>query len=83
MTRTKPSNFVQESEVCCPFFKNREFGHRPYVTCEGATDTADLVSRFRRASEMSKHMRKYCCILGEYKKCPIFKIVVQKYEEDI
>lgn len=82
MAKMNPSDFVQESEVSCPFFKNREFGRRPYVTCEGAIETAELVSRFRKSSDMAKHMRKYCCKLGAYLKCPIYKIVAQKYEEE-
>jgi hypothetical protein len=83
LARRKPTDFVQQADVVCPFYMEHANHKYSYLTCEGAIETATMVSRFRKSSDMAVHMRKHCCKLGAYLGCPIYKIVAQKYEEDI
>lgn len=82
MAKIKPADFIQQADCVCPFYMEHVHSRYSYLTCEGAIETATMVSRFRKSSDMAKHMRKYCCKLGAYLKCPIYKIVAQKYEEE-
>lgn len=79
----KPSDYIQEADVVCPFYCQHVVNVYSYVVCEGIVEHANMVNRFRKNADLANFMRKYCCRMNDFRKCPIYKIVAQTYKEDI
>ena len=62
----------------CPFFQKR--GQR-HIDCEGVEDHSILRQMFTRTRFTEEHYTRYCCSMC-FEKCPIGKMLYQKYEEE-
>lgn len=64
--------------VQCPFYKHDDGMHR--ITCEGLIDKSSISLSYLARRDYDIQMRSFCC--EHYKKCEIYKILMEKYEED-
>lgn len=72
------SPFIKSAQVQCPFYiTDDRFAFT--LTCEGYDEDHVLMTRFRNHVQKYSHM-KMCCAKN-FKKCPIFKLVMsERYE---
>ncbi len=62
----------------CPFYL---FGGRKTVGCEGVTDDFFIRLVFKAEEKKEAHERIFCD--ERYKNCEIYRMLMEKYEEDI
>lgn len=62
--------------VKCPFYRKNDVVN---IRCEGISACSRVILQFNKKNQMLKHMETYC--KGEYTKCDICKMLMQKYEE--
>lgn len=65
--------------VVCPFFLNAV---NYSVHCEGYKKGNSLRVCFDNKAAMDAHTKEYCNNLKAYENCPIYKLIMKKYEED-
>lgn len=63
----------------CPFYKKEE---PVIVRCEGLTKDSRLVLQFNSKKNRLLYQSKYCKTEG-YKKCRIYKMLMEKYDEEL
>ena len=64
--------------IGCPFYKYDDGRRR--ITCEGITEDSSLALIYRKKSDFETQIRVFCC--EHYKRCEIYRILMEKYEED-
>lgn len=70
-------NYIDKN-VECPFYVS---GDRPRVIkCEGILGK-QCQNEFFTNLDKQAHFFKYCC--GDYKNCPIAKIIIEKYDSEV
>ncbi len=68
-----------DADVKCPFYLADSRSARS-ISCEGYTQGADVVSRFRSLAARERHMGVYC--VSRYEECPLYRCVYAgKYGE--
>lgn len=72
------------SVAVCPFFRRvRQKGGWPEIVCEGVFDTVSTTSlRFLHAREYDAYLERYCCDMNGCTRCPVHRIVADKYAKD-
>lgn len=70
-----PTTWI-ESYVKCPFYKYED--GKKSITCEGISDACITRVIFVTKEKQRVQLQKTCC--GDYKKCPFYKILMEKYE---
>lgn len=66
----------KSAHVSCPFWKG---AGRKLIQCEGITNSEKIQRTFRAEGKCSEAFDFYCC--GRYKACPIFSMLMQKYDK--
>lgn len=67
------------ADVMCPFYLSHSAGERS-IRCEGPSEGAELISRFRSRKKKESHMGSYC--VGRYERCPVYKCTYKaKYDD--
>lgn len=65
--------------VKCPYYHEDD---TKSIMCEGVVRTSVIRQSFRSKSEKLEWQRKYCNVINEYEKCPIFCVACKKYENN-
>ena len=72
-----------DTRVICPFYKydeNSDKSKTYRVTCEGIVEKSTLIFSFRRKRDFQIQLETFCC--EHYDRCEIYRMLMQKYEED-
>lgn len=73
-----PSGSFKQVDVLCPFYKYDDGKRR--ITCEGIIDHSSLVLVYRKRCDYDMQIGAFCC--EHYQKCEVYRMLMQKYEED-
>lgn len=63
----------------CPFY-GKEAPLKVY--CEGYCEGNNIQLSFATKELMKEHKNRYCNDIHGYRKCPLYHVVMKKYEED-
>ena len=72
-------SFKGKVDAQCPFYKFDDFKKRR-ISCEGIVDNSTLALYFCRKKDYDTQLNVFCC--EQYKKCEVFRMLMEKYEED-
>ena len=74
-----PVESSKEVNVKCPFYcYDRD---KSKIICEGPVDKSYITLSFRRRSDFNSHVEIFCC--KNFQKCEIYRILMEKYEDDL
>ena len=73
-----PSGSYKQVYVQCPFYK--EDDGKFSIICEGVGDARFLKQRYRNKADYEKQMSVFCC--ENYQKCEVYRLLMEKYEEE-
>lgn len=73
-----PSGSYKQIEVKCPFYKYDDGKKR--ITCEGIVDNSSLALIYHYRTDYETQINVFCC--EHYQKCEVYRILMEKYEED-
>ena len=73
-----PSGSYKQIDVKCPFYKFDDGKRR--ITCEGIIDDSSLALIFHNKHDYEMQFDTFCCEL--YKKCEIYRLLMDKYDEE-
>ena len=73
-----PSGSFKQIDVQCPFYKYDD--GRRHITCEGLVDKSSIVLTYLTRNDYDTQLLVFCC--EHYKKCEIYRMLMQKYEEE-
>lgn len=73
-----PSGSYYQVDVRCPFFKFDDGKRR--ITCEGLIEDSSLALIYHKKRDFETQIRTFCC--EHYERCEIYRILMEKYEED-
>lgn len=67
--------------VRCPFYRYDECSKEqgPQITCEGLVPDSCISVSFRDVDSWERHLVACCC--GNYVQCPVYRMLLEKYEE--
>ena len=73
--------FWNDADVRCPFYISEDRQAKS-VSCEGYSDGADLISRFRTLAQRERHMGVYC--VSGFAQCPVYRCIYEaKYADGV
>ncbi len=62
----------------CPFYLSED-PHR--ISCEGVDDNSTLILSYpRNAAGKWRRLKRYC--EGDWKACPVYRMLLKKYEKE-
>ena len=73
-----PSGSFKQVDVQCPFYKYDDGRRR--ITCEGIIDKSSIALIYLTRKDYDMQFLAYCC--ENYKKCEVYRMLMQKYEEE-
>lgn len=73
------SSWKGRSDAQCPFFRS-DVEKQKRINCEGIVDRSTLALTFDRKKDYKTQLGVFCC--EHYKKCEVFRMLMQKYEEE-
>lgn len=73
-----PSGSFKQADVQCPFYKHDDGWRR--ITCEGLVDKSSISLGYMKKSDYDNQFEVFCC--QHYKKCEIYRMLMEKYEEE-
>lgn len=73
-----PSGSFKQVDVRCPFYKYDDGRRR--ITCEGIVDKSSIAMIYITRTDFDIQLLSYCC--KHYEKCEIYRVLMDKYEED-
>ena len=73
-----PSGSYKQIEVKCPFYKYDDGKRR--ITCEGIIDDSSLALIYHNKHDYARQMDVFCCC--HYQKCEIYRMLMDKYDEE-
>ena len=73
-----PSGSYKQADVKCPFYRFDDGKRR--ITCEGMIEDSSVALIYRKKSDYLTQIDVFCC--EHYKKCEVYRILMEKYEED-
>jgi hypothetical protein len=68
-----------KADALCPFYRSDE-ARRKRIVCEGLVDKSILALAFRKRNDYDTQLGVFCC--EHYKKCEVYRMLMQKYEEE-
>lgn len=71
-----PSGY-KKADVQCPFYKYDDGKRR--ITCEGITEDSSLALIYHNKRDYETQITVFCC--EHYKKCELYGLLTDKYEE--
>jgi hypothetical protein len=72
-------SYKGKSDAKCPFYKFDD-ERRKRIVCEGIVDNSTLALTYRQKEDYDTQLCVFCC--EHYKKCEVYNMLMQKYEED-
>ena len=72
-----PSGSYKQIDVQCPFYKSDAMKR---IICEGLIDKSNISLGFLIFKDYEIQLRTFCC--EHYQKCEIYRMLMQKYEEE-
>lgn len=73
-----PSGSYKQVYVQCPFYK--EDDGKFSIICEGFGDARYLKQMFHNKTQYETQISVFCC--EHYKRCEIYRLLMEKYEEE-
>lgn len=73
-----PSGSFRQIDVQCPFYKHDDGKRR--ITCEGLVDRSSLSLTYLSKKDYEIQIETFCC--EHYKKCEVYRMLMEKYEEE-
>ena len=73
-----PSGSFKQIDVQCPFYKYDDGRRR--ITCEGLIDKSSIALIYLTRNDFDTQLLVFCC--EHYKKCEIYRVLMEKYEEE-
>ena len=73
-----PSGSYKQIEVKCPFYKYDDGKRR--ITCEGIIDDSSLALIYHNNQDYAMQIDTFCC--KHYKKCEVYRMLMDKYDEE-
>ncbi|MBP3411925.1 MAG: hypothetical protein J6K89_01565 [Oscillospiraceae bacterium] len=73
-----PSGSYRQVYAGCPFYQYDD-GKRKIV-CEGIVEDSTVTLGFKKREGYETQITTFCC--EHYKKCEVYRMLMQKYEED-
>lgn len=73
-----PSGSYHQVDVRCPFYQSDDGAF--HIKCEGIMDGCSLTLHYRKKQDFTIQLKTFCC--QHYEKCEIYRMLLQKYEED-
>lgn len=73
-----PSGSFKQIDVQCPFYKYDDGRRR--ITCEGLIDKSSIALIYLTRGDYDTQLLVFCC--EHYKKCEIYRMLMEKYEEE-
>ena len=73
-----PSGSYWQADVQCPFYKEDDGVFN--ITCEGFGNARFLKQGYRLKADFINQISVFCC--EHYKKCEVYRLLMEKYEED-
>ena len=73
-----PSGSFKQVDVQCPFYKYDDGRRR--ITCEGLIDKSSIVLSYLTRNDYDTQLLVFCC--EHYKKCEIYRVLMEKYDEE-
>ena len=73
-----PSGSFKQVDVQCPFYKYDDGRRR--ITCEGLINKSSISLNYLTRGDYDIQLLSFCC--EHYKKCEIYRMLMQKYEEE-
>jgi hypothetical protein len=72
-------SYKGKADAQCPFYKSDD-GGKKRIICEGIVDKSTLALTYRRRTDYDTQLGVFCC--EHYKKCEIYGVLIQKYDDD-
>ena len=72
-----PSGSFKQIDVQCPFYKSDAMKR---IICEGLIDKSNISLGFLIFKDYEIHLHTFCC--EHFQKCEIYRMLMQKYEEE-
>ena len=73
------SSWKGRVDAQCPFYR-ADVGKQKRIICEGIVDDSTLALTFQRKKDYDTQLGVFCC--EHYKKCEIYGVLIQKYDEE-
>lgn len=73
-----PSGSFKQADVRCPFYKYDDGKRR--ITCEGLIENSSLALIYQKKCDYEMQINTFCC--EYFEKCEVYRILMDKYEED-
>lgn len=73
------SSWKGRSDAQCPFFCSDQ-GKQKRIICEGIVDKSTLALTFQRKRDYDTQLSVFCC--EHYKKCEVYRLLMDKYDEE-
>lgn len=73
-----PSGSFKQVDVQCPFYKYDDGRRR--ITCEGLIDKSSIALIYLTRRDYDIQLTTFCC--EHYKKCEVYKMLMDKYKEE-
>lgn len=73
------TSYGRNADVLCPFY-NFDDPHIKRIVCEGFVEDSTLAQTYLRKKDYQTQLRVFCC--ENYKKCEVYRMLMEKYEED-
>lgn len=73
-----PSGSYNQVYVQCPFYKEDDGKYS--IVCEGFGDARYLKQVYRTKAQYNLQISVFCC--EHYKKCEVYKLLMEKYDEE-
>ena len=73
-----PSGSYKQIEVKCPFYKYDDGKRR--ITCEGIIDDSSLALIYHNQRDYEMQIDTFCC--EHYTKCEVYRMLMDKYDEE-
>ena len=67
--------------IVCPFFNYDETNQINAIHCEGTGRNTKLRQIYETKDDLQKWEKKYCRDIFNYRFCPIYSVIIKKYEE--
>lgn len=71
--------FKGQADAQCPFYKSDDHQKRRII-CEGIIDDSTLALTYRQKKDYDTQLWVFCC--EYYKRCEVYRMLIEKYDEE-
>ena len=72
-------SYKGKADAQCPFYKFDD-GQKRRIVCEGIVDKSTLALTYRHRCDYDTQLSVFCC--EHYKKCEVYRMLMEKYDEE-